>query len=111
MKTITILILFLFLFCSRIEQGEVFDKGYEPKSTVMLMIPSVTSDGKSTTTIITPLFFYYPERWFIKIKGNKDGKEENATWWVNKETFDRSKIGSWFCKDDKCEQKEPRINK
>lgn len=105
-------VLLLLAACSpSLKEGEIYDKGHRAAETHMIIMPITTcSGGKTTicTTMMIPMFFYYPERWYVQIKKFDEGEWKKATWWVPNDTFEQSVVGGYFKVNDKCMDDEPR---
>lgn len=108
MKTLLIALLMLLAACTpRLKDGQIVETGFRAHQTILIFMP-ITTCGKSCTVSLIPLFFFYPDRWYVKIK-KYDGKEWHAaTWWVPREVFEQAKIGGYFKADGRCLDCEPR---
>jgi hypothetical protein len=115
-KNIKILLLFAFMTimvsCSaKIKEGEVYEKKYSPAHSVMLMMPITTTCGKTTTTRIIPMFFFYPNSWSISYQAfnKKENRWDKATVWCTKNIYDMTEIGTWYERTENDFDKQPRI--
>ena len=113
-KCLVLFLVFLLLIslCScghKLTKGEVYDKEFMPASTRVMMIPVVSSNGKTTTTTIIPYVYYYPDRWLIKIREpNGDGTYITDEYYTSKEVYDSVNIGDTFSYDpDRDFENEP----
>ena len=101
------------LFClvgcgKKLNEGTIYDKERRPATTTMILMPITVSNGKTSTTTMVPMWFFYPERWAIRIEQNTGDKCLRETWWVDRSTYDQATIGGWFqATGDHC-TKEPR---
>lgn len=77
-------------------QGEVYEKEFIPAHSQMMIMPMVIYSGKTTTTVMIPYMYYYPDIWVIRIKSFKNGKWVTEDFYVSREVYDAIKIGSEF---------------
>lgn len=79
-------------------EGKVIHKKHHTERKQLLMIPIVTSDGKSTTTVMTPIWITHPETWSVDVQ-NWDKEDEEFVeerFYLSKEAFDGIELGDWF---------------
>lgn len=103
-------LLAILLACSpSLKEGEIRTKELHPEHTQIILMPLTISTGKTTTTTMVPMFFYYPESYSIDIRKFDGKKWREATWWVNRSTYEQAVVGGYYKvqKDDLDEQ--PRI--
>lgn len=62
---------------SKITEGEIYKKDYQPEETIMIMTPMIHTNGKSSYTTYIPMFYHYPDRWCIWIKATEKNDEGN----------------------------------
>jgi len=92
-----------------LREGEIAGKGHKAAQDVMLLMPMTTcSGGKQMTcsTMYIPMWFHYPERWYVQIKKYEEtasrngppvtGKWREATWWVPSDVYEQAVIGGYF---------------
>lgn len=93
----------------KLTEGEVYDKEFKEARTLVMMIPIVHSNGKTTTTHIIPYMYYYPDRWIIRIREpNGDGTYLTDEYYTTKEVYDSVNIGDTFSYDpDRDFENEP----
>lgn len=110
---LVIAIAILLSACSRkITQGEVIDKSYTPAHSEIMLIPVVTTNGKTTTTRVIPYMYFYNDRWDITIRGrSKEGEVETATYRVTRDVYDAVEIGAEFVYDKDFEPGEPEYTR
>ena len=60
---------------SKITEGEIYKKDYQPEETIMIMTPMIHTNGKSSYTTYIPMFYHYPDRWCIWIKATEKNDE------------------------------------
>lgn len=95
----------------KIKEGEVYDKNNTPAHSMMIMMPIVHTTGKTTTTTIIPMWFYYPESWSISYRAfnTKTNKWDNATVWVDRDIYNQVTIGAWYKKNEGDLDEQPKI--
>ena len=84
---------------SELTEGEIYGKEFLPRKTMVMCVPIVHSDGKTSYTTIVPMIFNYPDRWRIDIRSldvNEKGEQETASYFTSKEVFDECDIGNIF---------------
>ena len=93
--------LFLFLCgCApEITEGEIYKREYREARTVVQLLPLVTSNGKTTTTVLVPWMVHYPERYVVHIKSFINDEWQTEDFYVSREVYDSVKIGDMFCYD------------
>lgn len=83
--------------CSKeIKEGEVYNKEFKEAHTRIAIIPLTTFNGKTTTTVMIPYTYYYPDRYIIYIKKFEDNKWKTADYYVTKEIYETISIGDQF---------------
>lgn len=92
----TIWALIIFFKPPKITEGEVYEKEFIPAYNQMMIIPIVISNGKTTTTMMIPYMYYYPDSWVIKIKDFQDNKWVTEDFYVSEEIYNAVTIGSEF---------------
>ncbi len=95
----------------KIKEGEVYAKDYNPAHTAVILMPIVHSAGKTTYTTLVPMFFFYPDSWYISYRAfnEKRHKWDSATVWVTRETYDLAQIGGWYERTENDLDEQPRI--
>ena len=115
-KALTLVMVFLILSsvpaCSDkgITEGDVYKKQFKPEYETIMYVPTTFYNGKTSTTVLIPYFFHYPDRYVISIKNRSDDLKEPVTrdFYVDKNTYDSIQIGSYFVFDDaKSSTEEP----
>ena len=82
-------------------EGEVYEKVFEPAETFVQIVPIVISNGKTYTTVCVPYTYHFPDRWVIKIREPQaDGSYLTEKFYVTKEVYDATPIGSQFVYDE-----------
>lgn len=87
---------------SGITEGDIYSMEFQEAHTSMVMLPIVSSNGKTTTTTLIPYFFHYPDEWIVNIKAFNKNKNDfdTATFYVHEKVYDTLKIGDRFKFDD-----------
>lgn len=86
-----------------IEDGEVYNKNYEPECTWTQMLLMYSG----TTPIMIPMIFHDDEDWTISIrKINEQGKELTRTLYIPKEMYNEYNIGDYFCISPNCSDED-----
>lgn len=94
---IILLIAVLLVGCSQeISDGEVYNKEFKEAHTQIVMIPTTMYNGKTSTTIMIPYTYYYPDRYIIYIKKFEDNEWKTADYYVTKEIYETINIGDQF---------------
>jgi len=95
----------------KIKEGEIYDKDFQPAHTTMIMMPIVHSAGKTTFTTLVPMWFFYPDAWYISYRAfnQKSNKWDSATVWVNREVYELSQIGDWYERKENDLDEQPRV--
>lgn len=86
----------LLLGCGReLEEGEVIGKRYEPARNFVMLIPVVTSCGKScTNTMMIPYLVHDDEDYILTVRGtDTDGEVITESWYVDKTTYESVEEG------------------
>lgn len=102
MKKIIIAIVGLSLFltaCSKIMEGEIYEKEFVPERTWVSMVPIVHTDGKTTFTTMIPIIYHHADEWVIRIR-SLDGKD-TATYYVKEDVYNACEVGMMFEFDEK----------
>jgi len=94
-----------------ITEGEIYQKVYEPDRTWVMLMPIVIPSGKSTTTILVPMFMHDDEDFIVKIKqyDQTQAKEIKESLYVSEEVYNTVKVGDWFVSGTYDEQKYGKI--
>lgn len=103
LATIMLCILLLLCFCScgnNLTHGEVYEKEYREAHVSVVILPLTVSNGKSTTTIMVPYMFRYPDRWAIHIREFNGEEWVTEDFYVSKEIYDAIEIGDMFEYDE-----------
>ncbi len=83
--------------CSqKITDGEVYKKEFKEAHTEIRIMPIVTTNGKTTHTIMMPFTYSYPDRYIVYIKKFEDNEWKTANYYVTKEIYENIKIGDEF---------------
>lgn len=91
---IIILILFICSCSSTIEQGKVINKYYEPERTWIQFMPMFISDGKSSHTILIPMYMRDDEDFILSIAGlNADGEMDTACYYIMPDQYKEINVG------------------
>ena len=108
-----LLVILLFSGCSnKITQGEVTEKEFVPEHTQVQIIPLVTTDGESTSTILIPYVYHYPDTYKITIRAYDDDQNElTATYRVTKNVYDSVNEGDEFIYDKSYTPEEPEYTR
>jgi hypothetical protein len=111
--TILCLLLMVVGCGEKLESGEVYEREFREAYTQMVIIPMIVSTGNSTTTMMIPYFFHYPDRWVIKIRqwDYTKGEYITATYFVTEEVYDNHDIGDYYNFDPKTATKEEPVVK
>jgi hypothetical protein len=73
--------------------GTVWNKEYEPERKWLEM--------RNSTGFTVPVFFQDDEEFIIRVMRKEEGKYENETFYVDKETFNKLSMGDKFVYDGK----------
>ena len=84
----------------RLTEGEVYDKEFSAAHTQTMLLPMTIYNGKTSTTVLIPYTYHYPDTWTISIKDFRDGKWMYARYCVPEEVYTAAEIGSIF-RDEK----------
>ncbi len=99
---------------SKITEGEIYKKDYQPEETIMIMTPMIHTNGKSSYTTYIPMFYHYPDRWCIWIKAiekNDEGKYDTAKYYTTEEVYEECDIGDMFSYEEDRDYKEEPVEK
>jgi hypothetical protein len=105
MKQLTILLLLLITYSCKppITEGIIIDKYYEPNHTYITVLPIVTTNGKTTSTIMIPYVIYDNEDYCVKVRGiNIDNDTIINTLYLSKSQYDTLNINEFICIDGHC---------
>lgn len=96
-----------------LKEGEIYSKRFHPAHTDMILMPVTMSDGKTSSTTLVPMFFYYPDSYSVDIKKFNGKKWVKAIWWVDRYTYEQIVVGGYFKakKDDLDEQPRQAVEK
>ena len=79
--------------CSqKITDGEVYKKEFKEAHTEIRIMPIVTTNGKTTHTIMMPFTYSYPDRYIVYIKKFEDNEWKTANYYVTKEIYENIRI-------------------
>lgn len=81
---------------SEITEGEVYQKEFKPEHTEVVLIPMHMYNGKTSTTIVVPFTYHYPDRYVVYIKSYVDKEWKTADYYVTKEIYETINIGDQF---------------
>ncbi len=84
---------------NKITEGIVYEKGFVPAHTETTLMPIMSSNGKTTTTILIPKTDSIPDKWYISIRSqeaDENGKYQKAKYEVAEETFNQYKVGDFY---------------
>lgn len=99
---------------SKITEGEIYKKDYQPEETIMIMTPMIHTNGKSSYTTYIPMFYHYPDRWCIWIKAtekNDEGEYDTAKYYTTEEVYEECDIGDVFSYEEDRDYKEEPVEK
>lgn len=111
---VTVLLVGVFTSCAnRITEGEVTEKEFLPAETTVMVLPVVTSNGKTASTSYIPYTVCYPDRWYITIQkySEKEEKMLTATYRVTEDVYDAVEVGDEFVYDKNYEPTEPEYTR
>lgn len=98
---ICMFMLFSFCACSnQVTEGEIYKKEYREEHTTIMLLPLITSNGKTATTTLIPYFIHYPERYVIFIKAYQNEEWVTEDFYVSKEVYNTVNIGDMFLYDE-----------
>lgn len=90
-------ILLLLSGCGKkLTEGEVCDKQFTEAHSQVVMMPIVTTNGKTTTTTLIPYVRYHPDTYSVSIKDFQNEKWVTEVYYVSKEVYDAVSIGDIF---------------
>ena len=106
MKKLSIILLLvsaLFLSgCSpKITSGKVYDKEHKDAFVTVAVYPVVTSNRKTTTTMMIPHTVYFPERWIVYVESFENGEKITEDFYVSESVYNSINIGDMFEYDEK----------
>lgn len=82
---------------NKIEKGVVYDKEFVPAYTETVLIPIVSTNGKTTTTTLIPVTNSISEKWYISIQSQGEGEEyQKARYEVSEEIFNQYEVGDFY---------------
>lgn len=99
---------------SKITEGEIYKKEYQPEETIMIMTPMIHTNGKSSYTTYIPMFYHYPDRWCIWIKATEKNVEEEydtAKYYTTEEVYESCDIGDLFSYEEGRDSNEEHVEK
>lgn len=99
---------------SKITEGEIYKKDYQPEETIMIMTPMIHTNGKSSYTTYIPMFYHYSDRWCIWIKAtekNDEGEYDTAKYYTTEEVYEECDIGDMFSYEEDRDYKEEPVEK
>ena len=108
LKSITRYVLYMvlgcviLLGCNHLEEGTVVNKHYEPMEKNLIIMPLVTSNGKTTTTIMMPYLVTDNEDYVLHIKGIHKGEEVTEKVYTSKGCYESMKNGDKWVKTQYC---------
>jgi len=90
-----------------ITEGIVTELEYMPEDNDVIMMPIVISNGKTTTTMMTPTYIHHDEAFRVVIK---DGKE-TEDFYVDKKTYKQLKVGIRYRAGNDVENTRPETSR
>ena len=105
MKTIKIIILIcIVLICAllltgcsqKITDGEVYQKEFKEAHNEVRIIPVTIYNGKTSSVIMMPYIYHYPDRYIVYIKKFEDNEWKTANYYITKEIYETINIGDQF---------------
>lgn len=102
-------LIFSFVACDDTScEGEVIKKEFLEEHSEVRLMPVTIFNGKTTTIMMIPYSFHYPNRWRITVKWYSDGEFHTREIYVTEECYNKVTIGDWFVYDkDFCTYTEP----
>jgi len=87
---------------SPIIRGEVYDKRYEAEESSVVMLPIVTSSGKTPVTTLIPVVVHDDEQWIVCIRRWNEAKQrfETNQLSVTADCYEQVTLGDWFSRDE-----------
>ena len=72
-----------------LKEGEIYEN---------VIVPQIYRVGESTVMMMEPRIIHHSDSWEIKIRDYNEAKQryDTATYYVDKDTFDRYNIGDLF---------------
>ncbi len=101
-KTAFLLLVLLFILSgcgNKITSGKVYEKEFIPAHTETQLMPIVSSNGKTVTTILIPQTNIVPDKYYIKIQSaepGEDGEYKKATYSVSEDIFNQYEVGDFY---------------
>lgn len=94
------IVLFILSGCgNKITSGKVYEKEFIPAHEETQLMPIISSNGKTTKTILIPQTRNVPDKWYIKIQSEKpdeDGKYQKETYCVSEDIFNQYEVGDFY---------------
>lgn len=89
----------------------MYEKGFHPAYTSIIMMPVVHSTGKTSTVTMIPIPFFHPDSWSVSFKAfdEKENVWRERTVYVSKEVYDVVNTGMWYEVTDKDLDEAPKI--
>lgn len=83
---------------NKLTSGEVYEKSFTEAHIEIVMVPFVHSDGKTSYTTMTPMYYRYPDTWEIAIKAWDPEKErwQKQSYYVTEDIYKAVNIGDEF---------------
>ena len=83
---------------AKISMGEVYEKQHEPEDDSLVMIPIVSSSGKTSLTTMIPVVVHDDEDWIVCIRQWNDEEQRFDTnrLSVTREVYEQVALGDWF---------------
>ena len=91
-------------------EGEVCELEFKEEYTTTRVMTITVFNGKTSSVIVVPYVFHYPDRWRVKVR-EYDEENRQITYhecYVTEEVFNSLEIGDWFVYDESyCFANEP----
>ena len=81
---------------SEITEGEVYQKEFKPSHSEVRFVPLTMYNGKTSTMILMPFTYYYPDRYVVYIKSFIDNEWKTADYYIPKEIYETINMGDQF---------------
>lgn len=96
-----------------ITSGEVVKKKYTPARTEVVLIPSVVTDGSTTSYDLFPFVYEYSDKWEITIRDYDEQTKQylTATYRVTEQVYNEVQIGWQFEYVKDMEPNEPEYTR
>ena len=81
-----------------LKEGEIYEKTFTPEHYENVIVHQIYRVGASTVMMMEPRIIHHSDSWEIKIRDYNEAKQryDTATYYVDKDTFDRYNIGDLF---------------